>query len=245
MNTILPEAKIINSNYGLFVIEPTNLFLEWAKSAAAEYGINPSEIISQITTNHLMNHSLVVIADPFLSVEQVDLFIKNHRDVIFKTMFESWIFPEKNWPKERSEDIFEQLFSVSYFPYLIDLFQTQTHSGPNDIMSIILAKPKTPTIEWFNQLYAEKRIDILNTAVLKSDVFKKTGTFFTLAPMLNEPQERENYIKKNYSILWDFLMSRYCTDPSLWIKDKSFETFLSCFDCQNYSPVLSSKVWTH
>ena len=160
-------------------------------------------------------------------------------------MFESWIFPEKNWPKERNEVIFEQLFSVYYFPYLIDLFQTKAHSGPEDIMSVILVKPKTPTIEWFNKLYAEQLIDIPNTAILKPDVFKKVGTFSTIAPIFNEPQERENYIRKHYLLLWDFLMSRYCTDPSLWVKDKSFETFLNWFDCENYSPVLSSNAWTH
>ena len=112
MSTISSDIhgkKNINTNHGLFVIEPKTTFLEWARSAAAEYNISPSDILSQITPEALPQHSLVMMADPCLSLDKEQLFIKTHLELIFKTMLESWIFPDTCWPKTRGADVFERI----------------------------------------------------------------------------------------------------------------------------------------
>lgn len=232
----------IDKNNGLLVLEPNESFLSWVKTAAIQYNINSSEIERNLSKNTLANHSVVIVTPVFSTENEQISFIKKNLDVLFTTMIDSWVFPPECWPTDRSELMFKQMFRTIYFNFVVDVFNTNEDA---DGMSLFVVKPKQPAAEWFHRLYSEDKIAITDKTLLNPEMFKKTGQVSSVGPAFPGEEEITLFIKQNYSRLFDYALSKYCSDESLWIQDRSYEQFIKWFECCNYSPIFSRELWEH
>ncbi len=236
----------VDTHYGLLVLEPKESFLTWVRTAAIQCDISPSEIARGLSKKSLINHALVMVSPSFPTVVEQDDFITKHKDVLFDAMIDSWVFPPKYWPKDRSASTLRNLFTISYFNSIVDIFNNSEEEYKQcGGMSLFIVKPKNPAIKWFQTLCAEDKIAIPNKSLLIPDVFKKIGSVCSVAPFFSQEKDSSLFIKQNYSKLFDYALTKYCSDTSLWIQDRSYDKFWGWFECLNYSPILSEELWEH
>jgi len=98
-------------NRNILVVEPTELFLEWAKkSPDDDMGLTLKELVADMTA--------------YLIPEQ-DADAKSWLRRNFKTIFEieldGWCADPSLWPKDRSMKTFRKFFRVHYCSSVIDL----------------------------------------------------------------------------------------------------------------------------
>ena len=228
---------------GLLVLEPKASFLTWVKTAAIQSHINPSLMARDLSIASLRDHVLVIQTPVLLTSLEQDDFIKKNVDVLINTVIKSWTFPTKFWPKNRSESTLKEFFTLNYIRFMVDI----CNSSEDDYvksggMSLIIIKPKKPVFEWIKQLFSEHGTTDNTLLVTEEDLLSQ-GSINTIAPVFFSEEECSVFIKEHYSKLFDFALTNYCSDKSLWINDRSYHTFLEWFDCFNYSPILSKGIW--
>lgn len=81
-------------------------------------------------------------------------------------------------------------------------------------------EPNKLFIDWLNYTYedyADKSTDVLNaTTYLIKDA--------------DENQMLENYLKRNYALIFELQLNNYCTDESLWPQKRTYSVFKKWFN---------------
>ena len=236
----------VDMNYGLLVLEPKDSFLTWVRTAGIQCEINPSDIAMSLTKESLVKHSLVIVTPVLSTLLEQENFIRKNTGVLFDAMIKSWIFPSKYWPKDRQESTLRNLFTINCFNSIVDVFNNSDEDYQNTGgMSLFVVKPKSPAIEWFQQLFADEKIAIIHESILNPSVLTHIGTVCSIAPFFSNEDKISLFIHQNYSKLFDYALRTYCSEGPVLVPDRSYEKFLQWFDCYNYSPVLSEELWAH
>jgi len=98
-------------NRNIFVAEPTEVFLEWAKN-------NPD------TDLELTMEELLADATAYLIPEQEDnaqSWLRKNFKTIFEIELDGWCTDPSRWPADRSFKAFKKFFRLHYCSNVIDL----------------------------------------------------------------------------------------------------------------------------
>jgi len=98
-------------NRNVLVIEPTEVFLEWAKK-------NPDKDVN------LTLKELIEDAAAYLIPEQEagpEAWLKRNFKTIFEIELDGWCADPSLWPEDRSLKTFKKFFKIYFSSYVIDL----------------------------------------------------------------------------------------------------------------------------
>jgi hypothetical protein len=98
-------------NRNALTVEPTEAYLEWAKSAP--------EPMPELTMQELCEERTVYLI-PEVEEELEEWLKKNYRR-IFEEELESWCTDESQWPEDLSLGKFKEFFKISYSSLVFDL----------------------------------------------------------------------------------------------------------------------------
>lgn len=97
-------------NRNAFTLTPKQPFFEWLRKEEGN-SLFPQEILE----------SHVYLLEEKNSNEEIEFWLRDNYDEIFQLELESWFADKKQWPKERSYELFKAWFDVTYQSMIYDL----------------------------------------------------------------------------------------------------------------------------
>lgn len=97
-------------NRNAFTVTPKQPFHEWLRKIEGN-SLFPQEILE----------SHVYLLEETDTNEEIEFWLRNNYDKIFRLELESWFVDEKQWPKNRNYDLFKAWFDISYQSMIYDL----------------------------------------------------------------------------------------------------------------------------
>ena len=95
----------------------------------------------------------------------------------------------------------------------------------------VIIKPKQPFVDWINYFPDDK-----NKYTLEQMSKKENLTF--LIPEFLCQDESLNYVKKNYSYIFEFELWGWITDKKLWPENRTWKMFQNWFEIEINSEVI-------
>lgn len=105
----MPVINLPTINRFVLVVEPTNVFLEWARKFPDEDPKLTLDELLEDTSAYLMPHG-----DP-------DSWLPQNYTKIFEIELNDWSVDPSCWPKDRSFKAFKEFFNVRFCSIVIDM----------------------------------------------------------------------------------------------------------------------------
>jgi hypothetical protein len=93
--------------------------------------------------------------------------------------------------------------------------------------SALVIKPKKPFIDWLNKIDNNQRL---------TDIVDDTEIY--LLPDFEEPQQMENWIKKNFDLIFCDQLNNWYTDEDIWPQKRTIKLFKEWFDYSLHTMIM-------
>jgi hypothetical protein len=107
------SVELPTVNRGAIILEPTEAYLEWAKSCP--------DGDTELTLEELRKDSTVYLIPDCDYEADVENWLKRNYAAMFEYELDNWHRDERFWPEKRSFKLFKKFFNVRFRSMVIDM----------------------------------------------------------------------------------------------------------------------------